>query len=45
MRVWDSIRDQESSVLPGPVVRATSVCWSPDAKRPASGGDDGEIRV
>src|SRR5207253_2238534 len=45
MKVWDAIRDQEASVLPGHDVRATSVSWSPNGKRLASGSDDGKIRI
>jgi tetratricopeptide (TPR) repeat protein len=42
VRIWNSIRDQESSVLPVP---ATSVSWSPDGKRLASVGDDGKVGI
>src|SRR4029077_1139697 len=33
------------TVLPGHIVRATSVSWRPDGKRLASGGDDGKVRI
>src|SRR5207247_699100 len=50
VKIWNSIRDQESRVLTGHVVqgtsvRATSVAWSPNGKRLASGGDDGKVRI
>src|SRR5262249_5365265 len=42
MRIWDSLRDQESKTLPGHHGRAMAVAWSRNGKRLASGGDDGE---
>src|SRR5262249_9879505 len=45
VRIWNSIRDQESRGLAGHAVRVTTVSWSPDGKRLASAGDDAKIRI
>jgi WD40 repeat protein len=51
VRIWSSIRDQESSVLSGHALqrygdtKANFLSWSPDGKRLASAGEDGEVRI
>ena len=45
MQVWDALSGRNVFTYRGHAETVTAVKWSPDAKRIASGGNDGMIRV
>jgi WD40 repeat protein len=45
VRIWDIASGRELQALQGHLDYATSVAWSPDGARLATGGEDGSVRV
>jgi WD40 repeat protein len=45
VRIWDVTSGRELHTLQGHLDYATSVAWSSDGARLATGGEDGSVRV